>query len=96
MKGASVQDVSPACCESFGPTLCLCLGNLRTQLHVLSEPLSLPQALPWRESESGRHFPPPGPTADYISQKLPRTQSSPFFACGTLVVRGRESARGAA
>lgn len=94
MKGACVQDVSPACCESYGPTLCLCLGNLRTQLHVLSEPLSLPQAVPWRESESGRHFPVPPRTT--FPRNFRALKAAPSFACGTLVVRGRESARGAA
>lgn len=94
MDRACFHDVSPACCESFCPSLyLLCLGSSLTQFQVRSEPLGLPQAVPWRESESGLHFPRQVPSRTTFPRNVRELKAAPSFACGTLVVRGRKSAR---
>lgn len=79
MQGARAQGVCPTYCESFDPSLYLCLGIFRTKFQMRSQILGLPQAVPWREIQQWLPFSPPVPIADYISQKRPQFLGSPFF-----------------
>lgn len=79
MDRASVQDVSPARGEGFGSRSYTVSRKLAHAIPSVGRAL-LPAAGGALAGIPGRTpFSPPGPVADYISQKLARTQGIPFF-----------------